>query len=773
MEKIERKEVFEIKKDSILKIFVYIFDFLLMFLFYNANIMGSFNPTFYGFFLALMFLNKNFFYLSLSFVLAVMISNQPTSMIIFSIVCATISSIISIVHRKLKKKMPTYLTVCYSLLIGLPYIYLTFSNLSAIYVLIVNVLLNSLFMLCCLNFFNNLKNRKFNLNLNVDEIVCGCLLVAFLFCGLNNLNFYAFDIVKLFGFALILLSTAVLPNGFGVILSIVAGFGAFICSNTPEYITLFSVCAVFAYIFKNQNKIYSVLSILLIDICLNLLLNLFGTVSVFTFLSTICACIFYLILPKSLIIKLKSTLFLSKENESLKNILNQNKLQTSKKLLYTAEVFYEMDKSFRNLVKGQLDAKSAKTMICGELIRENCENCPNKSRCLKGFNTELRKVFENLINAGFEKGKITLLDFPSYLTTRCIKLNKIVNSLNALLNDYKKYAKVNLDLDSSKLLIADQLKGISNILIELSNEASQTVNVDHHFEKKIRENLVYNDIVPSEVVCFEKDEKTVVVSMIIRNIDFDNEKITKVINSVCNTNMVLDQILPNANNNLTYVSYKTAPTYDIAVGVAKTPKGGNESSGDTHSMIKLPSGKFMLALCDGMGSGEVANKKSETSINLIENFYKAGFDDETILSSVNKLLNLTSENVFSALDISVVDLKSGEVDFIKQGGTVGYIKQGENVTKIESSSLPLGILESVKPKVTKTVLSPDDLVVMLSDGVVDAFGEDKLAEYLKYLPSKSPQELADTILSKAKRVQKNYPQDDMTVLVGKIFYNCA
>ena len=181
----------------------------------------------------------------------------------------------------------------------------------------------------------------------------------------------------------------------------------------------------------------------------------------------------------------------------------------------------------------------------------------------------------------------------------------------------------------------------------------------------------------------------------------------------------------------------------------------------------------MFALCDGMGHGNSANKTSDLSISLIENFYKAGYDNQTILTSVNKLLNLGREDVFSALDISVVDLKNGQVDFIKQGATIGFVKKGDSLSRIESNSLPLGILQEVKPKVTKTVLSTDDMVIMLSDGIVDAFKEDDLEAYLKSLRDNNPQVMADKILNKAKRQQKNYPEDDMTVMVGKIFYNYA
>ena len=62
---------------------------------------------------------------------------------------------------------------------------------------------------------------------------------------------------------------------------------------------------------------------------------------------------------------------------------------------------------------------------------------------------------------------------------------------------------------------------------------------------------------------------------------------------------------------------------------------------------------------------------------------------------------------------------------------------------------------------------------MMSDGVVDALGEDKISEYISIMSPRSPQEFADNILQKAKTSQNGYPADDMTVIACKIFYNAS
>ena len=64
-----------------------------------------------------------------------------------------------------------------------------------------------------------------------------------------------------------------------------------------------------------------------------------------------------------------------------------------------------------------------------------------------------------------------------------------------------------------------------------------------------------------------------------------------------------------------------------------------------------------MRLCDGMGSGERAARESRTAVTLMEDFYRANFDDKTILDAINKLLILSSsDDIFSTMDLCMVNL---------------------------------------------------------------------------------------------------------------------
>lgn len=741
--------------------------FLLFFVFSSADIFGKVTPCNFGIFVSICLLDRSIFVISVSYLFSAFLTGVSSWELVFSFITIFLTCLVAIYNKIKKKTCSTYLILALCAFLGLINCVLNYTNL---YVFALNAVFNTISSLCFLIVYKVFKYRKLNLKMQPDEIICFCFVLSLFFCGINSLNVFVFDVVKFLGLTLIMFLTFVLPLSGVMLMAVASGLGAGLLNGNVGYIVLFSLIAAINYIFKNQNKILICVTTFCVDLCVILFFNLFNLPIYYAVLPTISACIIFLIVSKKQVENIKNLIFIE-DNTNLKNVFDNDKMFLYEKLLLTSEVFYEMDKNFRGLLHNKIDEKTSKLLVCNEILRENCENCENRIKCVKNFDKEIRNVFQGLTNIGFEKGKITLLDLPAYLTNRCIKVNSIVNGYNSLLAKYKNYARKQNDIDNSKLLIADQLKGVSNILKSLALETKKEVNFNYKLQEKIKESLIYNNIVPIDVICLEQDLKTNVVELFIRNIDFDVEKIKEVLNNIYKTKMVVEKFNVLNNGSSVCVKFVTAPIYDMGIGVCQKPKGGEDACGDTFTSIKLKNNKFLFGVCDGMGHGEGAHRTSEIAINLIENFYKAGFDNQTILTSVNSLLSIQQNETFSALDVGVVDLKTGEINFIKQGATSSYILSPTKIFKIESSGLPLGILSEIKPKVVKTVLTPEDFVVIVSDGIIDSFsGEQNFEEFLQSLHSKNPQELAERILNKAYKNTKNYPNDDITVLAGKLFY---
>ena len=279
---------------TIFSVCKYIFYCFLFYLCASAKILGSFSPCFYGIFLTFCFLGENSLGLSLSYVLGAFLHKVEFNIIFFTIFLCFIGSFIVFLHKKLKKILKATTCCLYTFLFGCLYVYINFSSLVEVYVSVIDVLLNIVFMLCSFNFFKIMKVRKFNLNLNIDEIFYGCVVLALVFCGLQTINIGIFDIVKLIGIFVVLFSSSILKNSSSVILSVVMGLGAGLCAGDLNYITLFVIMSIFSYVFKNYSKIYTSLMVLLIDLMFCLF---FKTENVFSFLMilpTFVSCIVYI-----------------------------------------------------------------------------------------------------------------------------------------------------------------------------------------------------------------------------------------------------------------------------------------------------------------------------------------------------------------------------------------------------------------------------------------------------------------------------------------------
>ena len=208
----------------------------------------------------------------------------------------------------------------------------------------------------------------------------------------------------------------------------------------------------------------------------------------------------------------------------------------------------------------------------------------------------------------------------------------------------------------------------------------------------------------------------------------------------------------------------------VHVGFASKPKSGEKINGDSFKFINSDGKNYYAVLSDGMGSGNSAKEESTAAVFLI----KSGFDSDTAVKLINSSLLLKSaRDSFSTLDICRVNLGEGTVSFTKLGAASSYIKKGSEVTHINSTSLPAGILKDIEAESHYMSIDSDTVVVLVSDGIADIELKNSnytgwLDEELKKLKTTNPQIIASKICSGAQKLQENDISDDMTVIVLSI-----
>lgn len=718
---------------------------LLFFVASKATLSYSvFAPFAFAILFALIWCKYNIINVSLAYISAYSLAGFSLNSLYISLGTVGVALIVWLIHNRLHKPINRIFIGIYALLSQWAYIWLQIGDTSKTISLCISVALGMFFLYACLHFFNATVIKKFNQKLTYDEIICGCIVVAIIGMGLSNIPLWGIEPVKLVVALAVLVSTYLFKGNAPILVSISLGVGASLHTGNISYIASFAIFSLVAMAFKTNHRIFSAVGIILVEVLFGLYFECYPVFSSLSIVSVAIGSVIFLFLPLNMFMKVLDMLGGYREKVAIRNIINRSKQGICKRMNEISDVFLEMDKVFRGMVRGVMPEIEAKKMTAQDIVDRCCKDCPEKNKCLRVNGKYTTEIFDNLINSAFERGKATLLDLPQYLSTKCGRVNTLISTANQSLASYKHYSSMVYNMDSSRILIADQLNGISGILKKLSDEVSTNVSFDVDRENRIIEELGFKNIFCVEAVVYEENPWKRSATLVLRNDNLNNKLVEKLVSKVCGGRMSVINSSPADIPNSTIITLKSCANYDIVFGQSSCSKTGILQSGDTHALTKIDDSKYMVAICDGMGSGERAERDSSLAISLIENFYKAGFDNEIILNSVNKLLSLNNEESFSALDVCVIDTRQNTCDFIKLGAPYGFIKHKFGTDTIESYGLPIGVLEEIQPRITKTVIQDFDNIVLVSDGITDAFGtKDEFCNFINNLENTNPQTISD------------------------------
>lgn len=332
---------------------------------------------------------------------------------------------------------------------------------------------------------------------------------------------------------------------------------------------------------------------------------------------------------------------------------------------------------------------------------------------------------------------------------------------------------LNLRLLEANYLLYNQCNHFKENILDTISSFNNTYKYDYQYLKqdKIKTLLKISNIATESVNVFvnEKGKYEVLIKKHKFSTFAKSDQITKIIKEVIPVNMYLDS---EKDNTLHYIeSYK----FNVMHSIATLKKENNELSGDTFSVIQNKYGEIIFTLCDGMGSGDLANKFSTTTIELFEDLVSANFDKRDAIKLVNSML-LIKENkeFFSSLDCCSIDKYTGVLSTYKAGASSTYILRNNKIEAITSKTLPIGILSDVDIDYQDMQLNPGDVIIMMTDGVIDGNYEvsDKenwLANKLSKCNKKTPEGIAKFLLDETKSEYRGEPKDDCTILVSKVW----
>ena len=365
------------------------------------------------------------------------------------------------------------------------------------------------------------------------------------------------------------------------------------------------------------------------------------------------------------------------------------------------------------------------------------------------------------------------------------RMNNDIEQIVKAVNYAYKVSKSNFiweeKVKSNKKNVQAQLDGVSKAISSIAVKIEEEIKKDDKFveeKKKIITALEIKEILIDGIDISKKENRYYIDVYLQENSktseNNDIDKIQKVLEKSINEKLMRNEVKIKKYNKQgkRVFSYLSADKYIIQIGQATKTKDKSPVSGDSLLQIRLNDGKYLIALSDGMGTGPEARKSSQIAIKMLERLLTSGFDKNTSIDLINTTIMNTNEEIFATLDIAIMDLYNGKIEFIKNGASPTYVKNKKKVQIIKSLSLPAGILKDINLTTYDKDLENQDILVMCSDGILDSNIEYKNKElWVKYMlediESTNCQKIADLILNEA--IDNNYgiARDDMTIVVCK------
>ena len=211
------------------------------------------------------------------------------------------------------------------------------------------------------------------------------------------------------------------------------------------------------------------------------------------------------------------------------------------------------------------------------------------------------------------------------------------------------------------------------------------------------------------------------------------------------------------------------PPLEAVCGVCSISSDGQCVCGDTAWHGLLQDGRYMAAVSDGMGHGDDAALSSRQTVELLRLCLDAGYTLQQTLTVVNGMMMLGGNGErFITVDLLLIDLWSGRGTLVKMGSAVSYLLQNGEPSQLSGDALPLGILEGAEAGERVFRLKTGDAIVMMSDGVEEAFPAGGLERTVEQALGEDPTDAALNLVQAAANAADGFRRDDQTVLVVRI-----
>ncbi len=588
-----------------------------------------------------------------------------------------------------------------------------------------------------------------------EEFLGLCVLAGTLVLGLANMTVYDFSLASIVAVTMTLLAGFFGGAASGTAAAVSMGLTLAAGGAQLAFVGALAACGLAAGALRRLTRLGVALGFVLAEAIV-----VFYTASnALPMRDAFIGAALFLVLPGKLISPVGRMLDARRRREFReRSALKRIRAHIETRLSGLAEVFHDMAKLFPS--SGAVRPERLEVdEIVARCVGGVCGGCAYMQHCWYG-EMETAEILLAALDEYRLKGAVKR---PPEMAN-CERLDALMRVLDLSFDEYLSRIGAQMSAANSQGFLGRQMDSVANVVGGLA----ANLDFDIHFDEPMEHSILLrlNELgvrakeVSAQIVGLNTEVHIVFVGK------DDKPTRTRLQNAVSHAALHRMRLVSinRAGKNALEATFTDALDFEVEVGKAAKTKSGGAISGDSFGVQQLADGRCVIVLSDGMGSGETAARESRATVSLFTGLYAAGFDRESVLETINKLLILRGGETYATVDAVLIHRVSGKVEFIKFGAVPSVlVKEGRSI-RIASESLPIGIVEAAKPEVFMRMLSEEDQIVLMSDGVWDVLPEDA-AVFTDCLRMESAQAAADALLLAAELAGGD---DDKSVIVVRL-----
>ncbi len=397
--------------------------------------------------------------------------------------------------------------------------------------------------------------------------------------------------------------------------------------------------------------------------------------------------------------------------------------------------------------------------ITREVCETVCGSCRSKLRC---WESDYEKTL-----SGFRKMEMhtaaTLPPIPEELSC-CSRTDRLRALFSHQAAERRKTKFLAARTAESRTVLLEQLAAAEELLtaagshlyVRYSNELSETVH---------RRLLRYGYPCDCAAVYYtEADRMMIEICCEKHSLDGCIPTIRHILSEALN--LTLEELDPLSSGDSMRYRLCQRPRYRLEQYISARHAQQESLSGDTAVSFTDSTGNPCLVLSDGMGTGKHAAVESRMTTELFRKFLTGGISGTAAVRMMNGiLLTKSPEESFATLDVAQFDLDAGELTILKSGAAATLIRHAGKVSRISAQTFPLGLEPEGESAVRRVTLCPDDIILMLTDGV----SEDAYPFIRQLLESTSDlEQIVKEVCEKAAIFAGGSQRDDVTVCAARL-----